>query len=447
MVFSIYNYIFRSAKFGCLLYNAETNAFAELDDIVYAQLLKAKETNDLSELDSELIGDLAMAKILVQDNNKDFFYRKRLKYYFRNFEANDLGFALAPTTFCNFSCSYCYEKNRKPIFMTEETENQFISFIKKHESVKNVDITWYGGEPLANFKSIKRILGKLEKDRTINLRDHSIVTNGYLLDENKSKFFSEHHINHVQITIDGSKGHHDKRRTLVGGGPTYDTIIRNIDTFFKHNGNTPVSVRVNMDSSNKDTFYDLFTELTTRWEGKPFGIYPAFVQDYEDGNEVCSMGCELLNQEDCVKFYFDLHNNYGADVKFYPKLKVGGCGATNINYYIVGPSGELYKCWNDIGIEERVIGDLNNNSIPNYDVLCQYLVGPSMFDDEKCKMCNVFPICDGGCHRLRLKNVNEGKNFNLCTNKKTYLEPFLEAHYEALNSRNRSNSPLKIDAD
>lgn len=45
-------------------------------------------------------------------------------------------------------------------------------------------------------------------------------------------------------------------------------------------------------------------------------------------------------------------------------------------------------------------------------------------------LCEIFPICDGGCHWVRLKNTNEGKNFDLCSNRKNYITQFLELHYE-----------------
>ncbi|WP_304581839.1 radical SAM/SPASM domain-containing protein [uncultured Alistipes sp.] len=429
MEFSKFNYLFKSQRFGNLLYNSETNTFAELDDELYTSLLYIKESNDISGLSSDLLEKLKEAKILVPKNDTSLFYRKRLRYYFQNYNATELGFALAPTTFCNFNCPYCYEENRKPVFMTEELENQFILFIKKHESVKNINLTWYGGEPLTGFKTIQSILSKMDKEN-IHLKYHSMVTNGYLLDEDKSKFFECHPLNDIQITIDGSREYHDQRRILSNGGKTYDTIIRNIDTFFKYNKKTYVLIRVNIDSTNKESFFQLYSELTKRWKNELLYISPAFVRGNDENANGCSSQCGILNRAEHVKFYFDLKEKYGMDIVFFPRHTIGCCGATTLNYYVVGPSGELYKCWNDIGIQDRVIGYLFNDIIPNYNVLCQYISGPTMFDDEQCKNCSVFPICAGGCQWMRIKNVNEGTHYDLCTYKKDYLEQFLEAHYE-----------------
>ena len=427
MKFSKYNHIFHSAKYGFLLYNSETNSFAELDEKLYLQFSEIESGNiDITEIDSTLINELIKAKVLVA-NEKSFYYEKKFRYYLNNFNPNLLRLAIAPTTFCNFNCPYCYEENRKPVFMSKETEDNLIKFIKKHKTVDSVDITWYGGEPLANFKSIQNILEKISENIDVKLGSHSMITNGYLLDEEKSQYFSQHQLDSIQITIDGNKNSHDRRRILQNGGATYDTIIENIEGFLKYNKNTRILIRVNIDATNSTDFITLYNNLMDRWTNKNIFVYPAFVRDYTDS---CSTNCSTLQHEDKVKFYMNLYEKHGLMINFYPDLRIGGCGATSINYYVVGPKGELYKCWNDIGVDEKIIGFLNNDSIPQQDILTQYIVGPTMFEDEECKSCKLFPICDGGCHWMRLKNKYEGKNYDLCTNRKNHLDKFLELHYE-----------------
>lgn len=427
MKYSKYNIIFFSEKYGHLLYNAETNSFAELAEDLFRLLQEMKIGEfDMSELDDELIEELKRAKVLVESENR-YLYEKKLKYYLTNFNAVSLGLAIAPTTYCNFNCPYCYEENRRPIFMNEETEKDLITFIKKHENVETVDIIWYGGEPLANFKTIKNILELLSHEAQIKMGAHAIVTNGYLLDEEKSKYFAQHPLNYIQVTIDGNKETHNERRKLTSGEGTYDTIINNIDVFLKYNDNTNVYIRVNIDATNISEFTSLNKTLSDRWLGKKVSVIPAFVSDVSEG---CSTNCNLLQREDQAKFYFDLYEKHGLSINFYPELQIGGCGATSLNYYVVGPEGELYKCWNDIGINEKIVGFLNNDLIPQLDVLAQYLAGPTMFEDDICKSCELFPICDGGCQWKRLKNVNEGKKYDLCIEKKDNLNKFLELHYE-----------------
>lgn len=428
MKYSIYNYIFESEEYGFLLYNSETNAFLKLNELMYSNLKRIKEGQvSIDCLDSETISAFSNAKIFVADDN-DFILKKKFRRYMNSFMSKSLGLAIAPTTFCNFKCPYCYEENRASVYMNEKTVENLISFMKKRSPDGSVYITWYGGEPLAAFGIIKKIMEQISNEKEIRLLNHSIITNGYLLDEDKCIYFSKHPLSHVQITIDGLKESHDKRRILQNGAPTYEKILSNIDMFFKYNKQSEVAIRVNIDTTNVDDYYYLYKTLNERWENERLFVYPAFVKDY---TQSCTSTCgsNLLDRKKRISFYTELADKYGVNVGFYPEHHVGGCGATNVNYYVVGPEGELYKCWNDIGLKHKIVGYLHGDEIPNQEVLVRYLVGPNMFEDPACQTCNLFPVCDGGCQWLRLKNVYEGGNHDLCTNRKGNLNHFLEKHY------------------
>lgn len=59
-----------------------------------------------------------------------------------------LSLTIAPTLECNFSCEYCFESHTKNI-MSIEIQNEIYSWVKVAAQDKmNVNITWYGGEPL-----------------------------------------------------------------------------------------------------------------------------------------------------------------------------------------------------------------------------------------------------------------------------------------------------------
>ena len=115
-----------------------------------------------------------------------------------------------------------------------------------------------------------------------------------------------------------------------------------------------------------------------------------------------------------MQFFEKLHKKYGLEVNFRPEYTVGGCGATIVNYFVIGPKGELYKCWNDIGDENFIVGNVVENKITNYELLSRYIGGPNMMDDPKCCECKLFPICDGGCAWNRHKNIFNGASMQLC---------------------------------
>lgn len=439
MKWSKYNHLFESEKHGYLLFNAETNAFAKLDKDTYDNLKLIEEDDDnINKLENDLKEELIKADILVKDPIH-FLYKKRLHYYFNAFDSANLGLAIAPTTHCNFNCSYCYEENRKAIYMDKKTENNVIEFIKKHDRIRNLRITWYGGEPLLGFDSIKRLLKEFKNLSHAKINSHTMTTNGYLLDETKSVFFKDYPLDTIQITIDGTKEYHDKRRTLAPNNlPTFDKIVTNIDKFVFHNPNTRVVIRVNLDNSNKNSFIDIYNEFNKRWKEKGHNVIvtPAFVKDFSSVVDDFDLkGCRdilCLDKMQIIDFFEELYKTHGLDVKFAPEHTIGGCGATVVNYYVVGPKGELYKCWNDIGNETQIVGYVDSDEITNYELLTRYLAGQTMMDSQECKDCKLFPICDGGCKWARDKNLYEEGKLELCSYRKDSMDKAFEIYYEQL---------------
>jgi uncharacterized protein len=432
MKISRYAHFFRSKRYGCLLYSGETNSFAKIDEQLFDSL-KEIENNPakIEELDEVTKQELVRSKIIVE-NQDQIVFEKRFRYYHKAFDATNLGLIIAPTRACNFNCPYCYEDDKPVVHMSRETESDVIKFINKHKLVSRVNITWYGGEPLLKFDSIQRILHDFESKRDTNKKMglHAMTTNGYLLDEDKCLFFQKYPLDNIQITIDGNKETHDKRRTLIPNIPTFDKIIENIDRFNYYNPDTLIQIRTNLDNSNIDTFPSIFKEFNEKWldKGRNVVTYPAFVKDF---SESCKTNCLLLNRTQKLDFFVNLQRKHGIDISFYPEYCVGGCGATVLNCYVVGPEGELYKCWNDLGTKEAIVGYLNSDEIVNFDLLTRYMAGPSMIDSQKCLDCKLLTICDGGCIWEWHQNIFENKEYDyMCHTRKANIDYTFELHYE-----------------
>lgn len=85
-----------------------------------------------------------------------------------------------------------------------------------------------------------------------------------------------------------------------------------------------------------------------------------------------------------------------------------------LNSYIIGPEGEIYKCWEDVGNTDKVVGYITEKEICNKPLFYRYLNDTSVFSNEECKDCKLFPMCSGGCGLLRYKNKYENGCFNVC---------------------------------
>jgi len=309
---------------------------------------------------------------------------------------------LVPTFSCNFRCPYCYEDNLPKTTITEEVLDAVYSFIKK-KGQNCIDLCWHGGEPLIAFDKIASFLNRIHNDKSLSLRSHSMVTNAFLLDEYKCKFLNDCNLQKIQITVDGNKEYHNKSRIHKSGKPTYDTIMQNIENVFQYMPNCQVILLVNLHSQNKDTFPALYKELKERWGNKNYSINVAFVNDV---NNSCKVAC--LADKGKISFARSLYETYGIkDIDISTQPQIGGCTASCTNSYVIGPSGEIYKCWVDVGKKERIVSNVFDGKLSNY-ILPSYTVGADMFSDAKCKDCVFMPICDGGCivRRYNQKHYN-----------------------------------------
>jgi len=99
----------------------------------------------------------------------------------------------------------------------------------------------------------------------------NIVTNGYLLDGDVAEELKGYGVHHAQITLDGSKTTHNKRRPLKGGGPTFSRILSNIAAASKH---LDIAIRVNVDKRNQHEAIEVVNTL------KSLGVYPDKVSCY-----------------------------------------------------------------------------------------------------------------------------------------------------------------------
>lgn len=436
MKWSRYNYLYQSPKYGYFLYNSRTNSFMNLEYEIYEILSKYSklqgEDLDITIFNEEDVETLINAKVLVNNFDDDnYISQKKFLKYNANFNNQTLGLVIVPTCACNFACPYCYEHNLPNNVMSKETVDNLIKFIKSFKESKYLNICWHGGEPLMGYESMKRFLIKI-KESSINLTSHSMVSNGYLFNEEKCYFLKEHNLSCVQITIDGTPEIHNKSRYHKSGKPTYDIIVNNIEMIFRLIPDCHIIIRMNIHEENKDKVPALYHELRKRWKGQNFSIYLTFAVDHGE----CKVAC--MKNRNRVAFAKELAEVHGLKgIEFYPKYQLGGCSATSNSAFIVGPQGELYKCWVDVGKPDRVVGSITDEKI-NLSLISEYIVGTDMFNDTKCLSCFLLPVCDGGCALFRLEYKLTGKKYNVCPIEHDEMVLLLDTVYEQILKKNNT---------
>ena len=108
-------------------------------------------------------------------------------------------------------CRYCFagtgDFHRGRQLMDLETGKKAIDFLLKESGpIKNLELDFFGGEPLLNFDVVKELVryGR-EKEAPLgkNIR-FTITTNGALLDDDSIAFINEHMYNAV-LSVDGRR--------------------------------------------------------------------------------------------------------------------------------------------------------------------------------------------------------------------------------------------------
>jgi uncharacterized protein len=123
-------------------------------------------------------------------------------------------------------------------------------------------------------------------------------------------------------------------------------------------------------------------------------------------------------------------------LSYFPSFNSGHCMATNFNAWLVGPEGELYNCQAEVGLPNRVVGNIKENTITAMDYLSEFIVGVSPFENGQCRQCSVLPLCGGGCALDRIAKKN-GKKIDTCAvfKDKNKLGELLKIHYDIKKQR------------
>ncbi|MCD8022200.1 MAG: radical SAM/SPASM domain-containing protein [Lachnospiraceae bacterium] len=137
---------------------------------------------------------------------------------------------------CNLACRYCFaeegEYHGRRALMSFEVGKKALDFlIANSGSRRNLEVDFFGGEPLMNWQVVKDLVRygrEQEKIHNKNFR-FTMTTNGVLLNEEIMEFLNQEMAN-VVLSIDGRKEVHDYMRPFRNGKGSHDLILPK----FKH---------------------------------------------------------------------------------------------------------------------------------------------------------------------------------------------------------------------
>lgn len=143
---------------------------------------------------------------------------------------------------CNIDCTYCFYLEKEALYperqqnwrMSDETLALYIQQHIHAQDGEQVIFSWQGGEPtmmgLPFFRRIVELCRKYAGGKRIQ---HSLQTNGLLLNEEWARFFAEHHFL-IGISIDGPQALHDRYRTSRSGKGTHAQVLAALALLQEH---------------------------------------------------------------------------------------------------------------------------------------------------------------------------------------------------------------------
>jgi len=437
---SFYNFTYPFEDGKKVMYNSRSNALALIDDAKYSQFINYCENATPIE-DESLLRDLKAGAYLVDDDidERDLI---RLNMLTARYGTSSLGLTIAPTSDCNFRCIYCYEKDSiKPVTMSVEVQDKLVEFVEQRaKMITSLSVAWYGGEPLLALDIIESLAKRFKEicEKHEISYSHSMITNGYLLTPEIAERLKTLQLSMIQITLDGPPEDHDKRRFLKGNIPTFDKIVSNLREI-RDNMPCPVSLRINVDRSNADKVERLLDILRANELQSSVVPYLGMVESVENTYE--NSVCYHSNEFSTIDFDFKLRYNNDANnflATLYPRPVRNVCGADSTTGFVIDADGKLYKCWNEIGMEERCAGSLMEAIDGNKRMLLDYILYDPTYDDE-CKECKFLPICMGGCPSRRLH-----RNDNRCEKIKYRMDDYMKV-LPSLLKRQQESSRAKLE--
>jgi len=422
---SKFNLLVEKTDQHALLFNSFSRGFIELDRALY-------EKFDALALDPQegITRELKRGFFLIDDELDEFKTldaRNRVARY----KSYRFGLLILPTLNCNFSCEYCFEEKRN-VYMSRETEEEVVKFLEgRLKEIRELKISWFGGEPLLAREIIdrlaRRIIELCEKNGVVYHSD--LTTNGYLLNERNIEWLKEIKVEKIQVTIDGDRHTHDQRRRLKNGKPTFDTIMENLK---RAAGHFVIPIRVNIDRKNAHTAKNLFPVLVENdLQDKVYAYYGTVVgitDACKDYGESC------LDADELTTLMLQLHRE-ALDKKYdfipfpYPLTSMGGCGAMRPDFFVVDPDGYLHKCLNSVGDQKEAIGHVSRPLEFTPDLVTWLTWDP--LKDEECSQCNLLPLCNGGC----LWNKLHGQHSCGYYTGPNYVREILKLYYEHINRK------------
>ncbi|SFC48765.1 radical SAM protein [Pseudoalteromonas denitrificans] len=310
---------------------------------------------ELSAPDNKIsLADIEMSKYQKQQFD-DTFKKKYIKASSDGF----LFLTIMPTEKCNFRCVYCYED-----FQIGKMDVKTVHAIKNllsHSAptLKNLVITWFGGEPTLNTAAVFDI-----SEHILLLQSEfgfkysaNMTTNGYLLDLTMLEQLVKFGVSEFQISLDGDRILHDSTRVQLSGKGSFNQIWSNLLAFSHSNLSFHIQLRIHITEKNLSSVILLGKKIKSNFAlDKRFSVILKNISDFgtghNSGNVKALVPINLKQKLEQLKtIYRDLTNT--------PNIKdIYICYASMPRHVVIRADGSLSKCTVKLHEDDNKIGKI-----------------------------------------------------------------------------------------
>jgi uncharacterized protein len=311
---------------------------------------------------------------------------------------------------CNLRCKYCFagtgNYHGQRLNIPLDVAKKAIDFLIANSGDRhNLEVDFFGGEPLMNFDVLKATVEYAKQQASIHNKTFKFTTttNGVLLSKEVSDYLNAE-MDNVVLSLDGRKDINDAVRPTINGKGSFDVIVDKYKYFASVRGDKSYFLRGTFTHDNCDFCEDVlymadlgFTQVSVEPVVLPDSHPLALTED--DIEEICE------NYEKLAKIYVERRQSddtwfsffhFNIDLENGPcyKKRLVGCGAGS-EYMAVTPEGNIYPCHQFAGEADFLLGNVDNPTLDESrrDIFRKC----SISTKPVCQNCWAKYQCSGGC--------------------------------------------------
>ena len=377
MKLSLYNcYVVRGND--TIVYNTKVESAVAFNNQNDIEAVKAfLEENPTQELE-----DLG----LITSDSDEVSTQKREYYKMKFGSTKKLNIMLVMTYECNCNCAYCFENLKTYPVNSEEKADDVVDYLVKLYKANNcdeMDLHFFGGEPTLRIDTMIYVVNKL-LEVGINVNTN-VITNGTLLCQDAIDKLIDADITTFQITLDGPKAIHDKRRPMKCGKSSWEAIIENLTLLAKKNAS--ISIRINVDSTNVEYLPEICQSIPEIVKQSAYTtIYIAPVV----GCKIENLHNTLQDRTSFLKRAWQIISENHLPIAITPPVYAPCPYSSFESAFYIDLYGNVYTCGGFVGKEERIERVFDKKTDGFWDRI-------SYHPKDSCFRCTYFPVCMGGC--------------------------------------------------